>query len=187
MSELSSPCEPWLVVIEPQRIFADPSSEWCAPRFDEIVPVIDRLVASFGDRVIVTRWVAGQPHEGSWRDYFTRWPFADLAANDPLLDLVDAARPWARRPTVDCSTFGKWGTPMQELTGEHPHLVLTGVATDCCVISTALAAADAGAWVSVVSDAVAGSADAEHEAALHVMELFSPQIEVVEAQDVLTG
>ena len=41
--------------------------------------------------------------------------------------------------------------------------------------------------MSVVSDAVAGSADAEHEAALHVMELFSPQIEVVEAQDVLTG
>ena len=66
MSELSSPCEPWLVVIDPQRIFADPSSEWCAPRFDEIVPVIDRLVASFGDRVIVTRWVAEQPHEGSW-------------------------------------------------------------------------------------------------------------------------
>ena len=65
--------------------------------------------------------------------------------------------------------------------------MLTGVATDCCVISTALAAADAGARVSVVSDAVAGSADAEHEAALHVMELFSPQIEVVEAQDVLTG
>lgn len=187
MGEQDEPGEPWLVVIDPQRIFADPSSQWCAPRFAEIVAVIDRLVAGFGDRVIVTRWVAGQPHEGSWRDYFTRWPFADLAANDPLLDLVDAARLWARRPTVDCSTFGKWGASMQELTGEHPHLVLTGVATDCCVISTALAAADAGAWVSVVSDAVAGSADAEHEAALHVMELFSPQIEVVEAQDVLTG
>ena len=39
--------------------------------------------------------------------------------------------------------------------------------------------------MSVVSDAVAGSADAEHEAALHVMELFSPQIEVIEAQEVL--
>ena len=74
---------------------------------------------------------------------------------------------------------------MQEATGEHPRLVLTGVATDCCVISTALAAADAGAWVSVTSDAVAGSADAEHEAALHVMGLFSPQIKVVEAQEVL--
>ena len=64
MGEQDGLGEPWLVVIDPQRIFADPSSQWCAPRFAEIVPVIDRLVAGFGDRVIVTRWVAEQPHEG---------------------------------------------------------------------------------------------------------------------------
>ena len=34
---------PWLVVIDAQRIFADPASEWCAPRFAETVNPIREL------------------------------------------------------------------------------------------------------------------------------------------------
>lgn len=48
-------------------------------------------------------------------------------------------------------------------------MVLTGIATDCCVLSTALAAADAGVRVSVVADASAGSTDANYQRALDVM------------------
>ena len=72
------------------------------------------------------------------------------------------------------------------MTGEYPHLLLAGVSTDCCVITTALAAADAGAWVTVVSDACAGSTPDNHEAALTVMGLYSPQIEVATTSQVLT-
>ncbi|PQL04083.1 hydrolase, partial [Pantoea ananatis] len=83
------------------------------------------------------------------------------------------------------ATFGKWGTQLSAVTGEHPHLLLAGVSTDFCVITTALAAADAGAWVKVVSDACAGSAPDNHEAALTVMDLYSPQIDVVTSSQVL--
>lgn len=184
------PSTAWLVVIDPQRIFADPDSPWCAPHFDRIVEPVDALVRVFTKRTVVSRWLPPQSHEGSWADYFRRWSFADRDPDDDLFGLVGDAAPWSRTsgsPTLDVATFGKWGPGLRARTGDHPHLVLTGVATDCCVISTALAAADAGAWVSVVSDACAGSDDHNHEAALTVMGLYAPQIRVLTTEELLAG
>lgn len=56
--------------------------------------------------------------------------------------------------------------------------MLTGVSTDCCVVSTALAAADAGARVTIAADACAGSTAENHAAALTVMGLYPPQLTV---------
>ena len=60
--------------------------------------------------------------------------------------------------------------------GEAPELVITGVSTDCCVVSTVLPAADAGATLTVVTDACAGSTPENHAAALQVMGLYPPQV-----------
>lgn len=170
----------WLVVIDPQVVFADPSSPWCSPMFTDVVDTIGSLVEVYGERTIVTRWVPGSHHPGSWRHYFQAWRFADRPDDDPLWDLVEPARAWAHGGTLDVSTFGKWGPELVERTGQqHPHLVLVGVATDCCVISTALAAADAGATVSVLAPGCAGSTRDNHDAALQVMALYTPQVTVV--------
>ena len=55
---------------------------------------------------------------------------------------------------------------------------VSGVATDCGVISTALPMADAGVAVRVVGDACAGSTPENHAHALAVMSLYAPQITV---------
>lgn len=176
---------PWLVVIDPQVIFADPSSEWCAPRFAEIVEPVRLLAEAFGDRVIVTRWVPPETKVGSWVPYFQHFPFADEAPDHPLFDLVPAAADLGARHTLAEPTFGKWGEQLRAITGPTPHLVLTGVATDCCVISTALPAVDAGASVTVVSDACAGSDDTDHQRALDVMALYVPQLAVATSRELL--
>ena len=178
--------ETWLVVIDPQTIFASATSPWGSPTFPNIIDPMNHMVAAFHGRTIVTRWIPATTRSGSWRDYFDRWTFADRPADDPIFDLADEARPWAERPTIDVTTFDKWGSQLTAVTGEYPHLLLAGVSTDCCVITTALAAADAGAWVTVVSDACAGSTPDNHEAALTVMGLYSPQIEVATTSQVLT-
>jgi len=59
------------------------------------------------------------------------------------------------------------------------HLVLSGVTTDCCVLTTALAAVDAGVYVQVVEDACAGADAESHQKALDLMRLYSPMLEVV--------
>ena len=89
------------------------------------------------------------------------------------------------RHVVSVPTFGKWGPDLVAVTGPTPHLVLAGVSTDCCVVSTALAAADAGATITVVTDACAGSSPANHRAAMDVMALYPPQITLATTDDVL--
>lgn len=175
----------WLVVIDPQRIFADPTSQWGSPMFPAIVDPLRRLASAAGDRTIVTRWVPARDPRGSWEAYLKAWPFADVPEDDPLLELVPELADLVTGPVVSVPTFGKWGPELESRTGATPHLVLVGVSTDCCVISTALAAADAGATVTVVTDACAGSTPENHRAAMDVMALYPPQITLATAADVL--
>ncbi|HJA39240.1 MAG TPA: cysteine hydrolase [Candidatus Brevibacterium intestinigallinarum] len=178
---------PWLVVVDPQVIFADPASEWASPEFDDAMAAIERVAHAFGDRVLLTRWLptaARTTAEGlptSWAGYFEQWAFADRPAADPLYDLVPRARQLTGRPTVDLPTFGKWGEGLRAVVGEAPHLVLAGVSTDCCVITTALAAADGGAHVQVLTDGCAGSTAEDGAAALRIMGLFDPQIRLTDS------
>lgn len=174
----------WLVVIDPQRIFAAPDSPWGSPMFGYILDPVRRLAAAAGERTVVTRWVAPDPAHGSWAAYLEAWPFADVPPDDRLFDVVDELQDLTST-IVTAPTFGKWGPALAEVTGPTPHLVLAGVSTDCCVISTALAAADAGATVTIVSDACAGSTPENHQSALDVMALFPPQITIATAAEVL--
>ncbi len=78
---------------------------------------------------------------------------------------------------LTAGTFGKWPL-LREVVGPDAHVTLTGVATDCCVISTALPMADAGVSVRLVADACAGSTPENHAHALAVMSLYAPQITI---------
>lgn len=167
---------PWLVVIDPQNIFASPDSEWGSPFFAETMPRIRALADAFGERVLVTRWMPTADRSTSWGEYFAAWPFADQPSTDPLFDLVPEAAGLSQRPTLDLPTFGKWGPEIEQIVGGGASIVLAGVSTDCCVISTALAAADAGAHVTIAADACAGSTAENHAAAVTVMGLYPPQI-----------
>jgi nicotinamidase-related amidase len=170
-----------LAVIDMQRVFAEPDSPWLAARFAEVVDPVRRLVNGFGDRVTFTRFVAPEVPAGAWQRYYEQWPFALLPPQAPIYDLVSEFTP-AR--TLDTTTFGKWGPELARAVGDGG-LVLAGVSTDCCVLSTALAAADAGVGVQVVADACAGVNDHTHRQALDIMRLYSPLVEVVTLADIL--
>lgn len=162
-----------LVVVDLQHVFADPDSGWYVPRFADIVEPVRRLVAAYEPAVTFTRFVAPATPSGAWQGYYERWPFARVPADDPLYALVE---PFAGRPTLDFTTFGKWGPELAARVDDV--VVLAGVSTDCCVLSTALPAADAGVQVVVAADACAGACDATHEQALHLMGMYAPLIEL---------
>jgi nicotinamidase-related amidase len=171
----------WLAVIDMQRVFGEPGSPWLAPRFAEVVGPVTRLAGAFGDRVTFTRFLAPEVPGGAWRAYYQQWPFALQPPGARIYELVDE---FQGRPTLDATTFGKWGPELAGHAGQGP-LILAGVSTDCCVLSTALAAADAGVAVQVIADACAGVDDQSHARALDVMRLYAPLIEVVALADVL--
>ena len=186
MSEVPGPSETWLVVIDMQRIFGEPESGWFTPRFADAAAGIERLAPAFGPRVVHTRFVAPETPEDAWVPYYDLWPFALVAADDPLYDLVPSSSV-AGHPVISATTFGKWGPGLDRAIGGSREIVLAGVSTDCCVLSTALAAADAGVHVRVAADACAGLSDADHRRALDAMALYAPLVEITDIEAVVAS
>ena len=170
---------PTLVVVDMQQVFGNPASQWFTPKFAEAEAVIAGMVPAFGDRVVFTRFVAPERPEGAWVPYYEQWPFALVPADDPIYDLVLAFR-GTGHPVVSEPTFGKWGPQLRAALRGSQDVVLAGVSTDCCVLSTAL-----GARVRVVADACAGLSDADHQRALDAMALYAPLIEITDSASVL--
>lgn len=169
----------WLVVVDPQVVFASPDhSPWGSPMWAGAAPRAAALAEAYGpERTVVTRFVADPALGGSWAPYYEEWPFAVVPGSDPLYAVVPELDGLAGR-VVTAGTFGKWPA-LRDHVGAGAHVTLAGVATDCCVISTALPMADAGVTVRVVADACAGSTPENHAHALAVMSLYAPQITVV--------
>lgn len=176
---ITAPPPALLVVIDLQEIFADPQSGWYSPGFSSILEPIDALVAAYAPHVVFTRFVAPPAPLGAWRAYYERYPFALLAPEDPAYALIERYRAH-RGESLETTTFSKWVPGLIERCAPETTLVLAGVTTDCCVLATALQAADAGRAVRVVREACAGANDESHAQALALMELFSPLVEAVD-------
>jgi nicotinamidase-related amidase len=182
-------------VIDMQNVFGEEGSAWKSPRFEEILEPVARLVEAYSPNVVFTRFIAPERPTGAWVPYYKDWPFALQPADHPMWDVTPSLSGAVRQTrgadgagaTVDKVTFSQWGPELAELIGPEGRMVLAGVSTDCCVISTALAAADFGVRVSVVKEACAGVDDPSHEQALHVMSLYAPLIKVVSLTEAVTA
>lgn len=173
-----------LVAIDMQPVFADPGSPWAAPRFAEALPVVRALADAAGPgRTVLTRFVAPDRPEGAWVPYYADWPFALRPPDDPVYAVVPGLADLAAAASVvTATTFGKWGPDLAAHLGPGDTMLLTGVSTDCCVLSTALAAADAGVAVRVVAEGCAGSSDEAHARALDAIRLYAPLADVTDAR-----
>ncbi|MDQ2757479.1 MAG: cysteine hydrolase [Actinomycetota bacterium] len=175
-----------LVVVDVQHVFADPGSPWGSPMWAAARPHVLARLASYGERAVLTRYLAPDRPTGAWVSYFDQWPWALVPPDDPLYALVpEVAEVAGDHPTLDLSTFGKWGpglaAALARVGGGQParSVEVVGLATDCCVVSTVLAMADSGVAVTVTADACGGSTPDNHERALALMELYAPLVTVL--------
>ena len=174
-----------LVVIDMQFVFGDPSSKAFVPGYASASAAVQRLLPVFEGRTIYTKFVApDQPH-GAWVAYYKQWPFLLKPSADPIWDIAKEVST-CNAIVVSKHTFSKWGPELAAVALHTHELVLVGVSTDCCVLSTALAAADAGVRVSVVADACAGVSHSSHQQALSIMALYAPMIVVSTVEDIIS-
>jgi nicotinamidase-related amidase len=181
-----TPASAWLMIVDMQRIFGDPTSEWAAPGYSAASAGIQRLLSNFESRTCFTRFLPPEQPMGVWVTYYEKWSFALDPKSAPLYELSDEFASIPAR-IIDRTTFGKWDAETDRVLGHPQEILLAGVTTDCCVLSTALAAADAGAHVTVVADACAGVTEADHRRALDAMALYSPMIDIADVQSVLAS
>lgn len=170
-----------LVVIDMQQAFRRPG-QWHVPRFDEAAARIGRLIEVIGDPLF-TRFVPDPAEQGSWGAYYDRWDAMRLPPDDAVWDM--ALPGYEDGATLDLPTFGKWGEAMAACVPVGGELILTGVATDCCVLATGLAAVDAGRFVTIVTDACAGQNDGAHDGAVAMMGLLAPMVRLVSCDGLL--
>ena len=166
----------WLVIIDMQNVFA--SGTWGCPKFATIIDPIRQLAASYPGRTLLTRFVDAPQRFGSWVPYYQDFPFAKVPDTDPIYNIVHELQDLITKDNVVTMTvFSKWNGILAK-TGPYPELLLTGVATDCCVLSTAMQAAEAGAFVTVDLSACAGSSARNQIAAQNIMLGYAPLIQV---------
>jgi nicotinamidase-related amidase len=169
-----------LVVVDMQRLFGE-ATPWQAPRFGEILPTVERLVAARPADTIFTRFMTPATPEaapGRWRDYYRRWSAVTLAEMDPaMLELVPPLRRFVPpAETCDKTTYSAFESASfrQALERRRPEtLALCGTETDICVLATALPAIDRGLGVILITDALTSASDDAHGA---VLEALAPRL-----------
>ena len=121
--------DPWLVAVDFQRVFGDPTSPWCAPRYAAAAANALRLAEAHEGRTVFTRFVAPDRPTGAWEPYYREFPWALQPADSTLYELTDEVAS-AASAIVTTTTFGKWGDDLRAVVGDQPRLVVAGVATD---------------------------------------------------------
>ncbi|GAB0114807.1 cysteine hydrolase family protein [Acidisoma sp. C75] len=177
------PHDEWLMVVDMQRAFADPPSRWASAGFYEVLPRVEKLIAAYAGRVVLTRYIAPLPPMGAWQAYFADWPEFLLPEGDPAWDLKLAVTDGMVVHTR--ATFNKWDAALAARLGPDVSLALCGVATDCCVLATALAAIDDGRPVRLITDACAGGSPEAHDHALTLLGYAAPLLRCVTTAEIL--
>lgn len=172
-----------LVIIDMQQIFRDTSSQWCVPEYDSAAEKINRLVEGFDGKVIWTRFVRDPEELGSWKGYYSRWDECRDEPDSPVWDITMEVRP--EDEVLSLPTFSKWGEELNAISDAADELVICGVATDCCVLSTALGAVDAGKSVVIVEDACAGATLQAHDQAIALLQMLEPMTSIKQTADLV--
>jgi nicotinamidase-related amidase len=170
------------VVIDMQHGFRDLTSQWCVPRYDEIVPVIDVLRKSLKRPTFFTRFVPEPDERGAWQAYYDYWSQMRLPVNSATWDITLSISDQSQ--VVTASTFSKW-PQLAPYVPLGARLIVSGVATDCCVLSTVLGAVDAGRFVTLVSDACAALNDQAQKQTLELLRLLFPLCTVISSAELL--
>ena len=173
----------WLLVVDMQRAFGAVGGVWEVEGFWDIMPRIERLVSAYKNRVIMTRYVSPDTLQGAWIDYFHAYPSMNLPGDDPAW-LIEVKETHGA-PVETRTRFSKWDDHMASIIGPRARLAICGVATECCVLATVLAAIDDGRHVRLVADACAGATAEVHKSTLAILASLRPLVELVQSKDVI--
>ena len=171
MSEMAYDAETALVVVDVQNDFASPDGNLYVAGGEQVVPVInaeiERVRAAGGQAVYTADWHPEHtPHfakdGGIWPDHCVAGTMGaefhpDLVLDGPIVRKgVHGEDGYSGFTTRDPQTQETTPTELEGLLRERGirRVVVCGLATDYCVVSTALDALTAGFSVDVRTDAI---------------------------------
>lgn len=172
-----------VVLIDLQTIFGLKYSPWRVDYYEYVITGTCSFLNSLALHdnsntldIIMTRYLP-PPSKHVWKEYLDMFPSIDRNPNSSDYELDSRLDGVADFKVVAATTFGKWPV-IEPIVGKEPcNIFIGGVSTECCVLSTALAAVDAGHKVFIMEDLCEGTV--LHNEALNIMKAFSPNITVI--------
>ena len=181
--------------VDMQAVFL-PGSAWGNPWMERVLPAIEELTTHHADRTLFTRFIPAcdaQSAPGMWKRYYRKWEMLTLSRVDArLIGLVPSLARFVPPATVvDKRVYSPWtegGLDAVVASRAIDTLVVTGGETDVCVLATVLGAVDRGFRTVVAADALCGSADETHDAAMTLYRSrFSEQVEIAGTEEILAA
>jgi nicotinamidase-related amidase len=181
------------VAVDMQRLF-DERTDWYTPALAGIVPNVAGLARAFAGRNYFTRFVTparADEANGRWQVYYRTWSGVTTEVMDPaMMDVVAPLAPLVEvGRVVDKTTYSCLQNQgfLNRLSADGVcTLVFSGVETDVCVLASVLDAVDAGFHAVVVTDAVASSVPASHEAVIdHVFRRLPDQVTLLRTAELI--
>ena len=162
-----------LLVIDMQNAYTA-DGPWTCPNMARATEQIIALIESgrFSE-VVFTRFDAPQDPAGTWKDYnvINR----EVNEDEWMNEMVPELAPYLTQYSVfSKSTYSSMTVPeireaAEQCTARGGSVVLTGVVSECCVLSTAFEAIDLGCPVVYITDACAGCSDDLEAAVVSVL------------------
>lgn len=179
------------LVVDMQELFRS-HSEWGTPALTRIIPAIARLVNARPAQAYFSRFIPARnasAASGAWQRYYRRWSSVTLDAIDPsMVDVVPELQPMARNlvDKIGYSAMGNSAFRQTVVAQKDPCLIVSGVETDVCVLSTVMEAMEAGVRIVLPTDALASSSEICHDRALGILhDRFDDQIELGTVDEIL--
>jgi nicotinamidase-related amidase len=164
-----------LMVIDMQNIFDGRYDKWEIPNFNNVlVPRIREVIDKFSNKkhTILTKFIP-KNENSSWNLYFNHYPEA-LNFTQKDYDLVHFDG--CELNVIESHKFSKFS--LNKL--KYVELVyICGVATGCCIMSTALELIDNGIKVTIIADACFDSSIDDHKKALELLSNYYPMISII--------
>ncbi|MBJ6989191.1 MULTISPECIES: cysteine hydrolase [unclassified Devosia] len=179
--------------VDVQNMFAV-DTDWQTPWLNRVLPCIEAIVERAPAKTVFTRFIPpSRPEEeiGTWHNYYLRWPAMVRSRLSPyLLQVVPTlARHMPPARHFDKNRYSPWlfgGLDRALRADGIDTLIISGGETDVCVMATTLGAVDLGYRTILVTDAVFGSANQTHDAALTVLQSrFGQQLSACTTQELL--
>lgn len=174
-----------LLVIDMQNVYGS-GGAWCCPKAETAAANIKRLIETCdGDlQVIFTRFLASDEPYGAWADYNRE--NAAINADPKANEMMDIFKEDLNKyPLYTKSVYSSLKIPeIERAAKEAPHVLLSGVVAECCVLSTAMELIDLGAHVIYLKDAAAGLDEVNEKAVETVLSGLAPlHVEIMSCED----
>ena len=156
-----------ILVIDMQNVYR-PGQPWGCHTFDRACRNIRKLLETSPGAAYFTKFIASPNPDGVWKEY--NRVNREINENPWMNAIADELSDFARRyPVLEKSVYSSMKIPeIRAAAHGGRNVVLTGVVSECCVLSTCMEAIDLGAHVVYLRDACAGDC-AETETAVETV------------------